>query len=393
MNQTNAMKKPFSIPTWVKQISAVFIFIGAVTLLSSLFFNDYKRVGFSYLVPYVYFLFLSMGALFFLTVQFVSQSGWSVNIQRIMEAVSSYLPYSAVLIIPLLYYGFYVYEWFSPDHDDPLLMQKKSYLNFSFFLFRLVLFFSVWIFFFQKLLKFSFSQDKDGKIIWTQKSIKYSVGFLLFFVPSFSLLSVDLLMSLDFHWFSTIFGVYTFSGAFQSSLAIIILFSVYFMPESKGAINENHLHDLGKFLMGMTLFWAYIAFSQYMLIWYANLPEETTFFIPRSKTPWMWVSLSLLVFKFIIPFFCLLPRWVKRNYKTISGLSILILIMQYVDIYWLVYPAFNPDQLFWGLFDFGFFLGFLGLFLLCIFSFFSKYSVIPVRNPKEHESLSHHVTY
>ena len=389
------LKKSFPLPHSIKNLSLVCLFIGALTLLASLFTGELKKVGYAYLVPFIYFFFISIGALFFITVQFVSKARWSANIRRMMESMASFLPYSAVMWVPFILYGAHIYEWWDPAHieKDPLLKHKEPYLNLYFFLIRLALFFSVWVFFFKKILKFSTLQDQDGKEIWREKSVKYSVAFLLFFVPSFSLLSVDFLMSLDAHWFSTIFGVYTFAGAFQSALAVMILLAVYFMPLSKGLINENHLHDLGKFLMGMTLFWAYIAFSQYMLIWYANLPEETTFFIPRSKEPWMWVSLSLVVFKFAVPFFCLLPRWVKRNKTTISILSIWILIMQYVDIYWLVYPAFSPDRLVLGWLDVGFFMGFFGLFLMVVFSFFQKYSVVPLKDPEEEKSTAHHVTY
>ena len=348
----------------IKRFSTVCLFIGVFSLFSSLFLNNPERAGFSYLLPYVYFLFLSLGALFFLSVQYVSRAKWSLHLKPIMEAMSSYVPYAAALIVPLIYYGFSVYDWLDPSliEKDPILKNKTPYLNFPFYIIRLVLFFSVWIFCLKKLIHFSKKKNET-------KLMHYSVGFLLFFVPSFSLLSVDLLMSLDSHWFSTIFGVYTFSGAFQSALAVMILMTVYFIPKLGGLLDKNHLHDLGKFLMGMTLFWAYIAFSQYMLIWYANLPEETTFFVPRSKGPWMFVSIALIVLKFAVPFLCLLPRWVKRNFKTISALSILILIMQYVDIYWLIYPAYNPDSLVWGFLDIGLFLGFLGLFLLVLFSY------------------------
>ena len=324
-----------------------------------------------------------------------SNAGWSVNVRRIFEAVASYLPWSIVLLIPVVYFGYFLYEWYHPEHieADLILKNKSAYLNVPFFIIRLAVFFVGWFFFYKKLVQFSLRQDQDGKAVWTDKSVRYSVWFLLFFVPSFSLLSVDLLMSLDAHWFSTIFGVYTFAGSFQSGLAVMILLTIYFMPRSKGKINENHLHDLGKFLMGMTLFWAYIAFSQYMLIWYANLPEETTFYVPRSKGSWAFVSIALIVFKFVVPFICLLPRWVKRNVKTMTALSVLILMMQYVDIYWLVYPAVSPEQVYWSWKDGAFFLGFLGFFIWIVFRFFAQNSFMPSQDPREHESSAHHVTY
>ena len=331
--------------------------------------EDSQKTAVAYLVSFVYFLFLSLGALFFLSVQYAAGAIWSVNLRKMMESMTAYLPFSAVLLIPLVYYGQYLYEWFHASHveNDPLLMGKVAYLNVPFFLIRLILFFAGWLFFYKKFIKLSRLQDQDGQSQWMEKLKKYSIGFLIFFVLSFSFLSVDLLMSLDAHWFSTIFGVYTFAGAFQSALAGMVLLTVYMIPRSEGRITKDHLHDLGKFLMGMTLFWAYIAFSQYMLIWYANLPEETTFFVPRSKEPWMWVSIALIVFKFAVPFICLLPRWVKRNTLTVSALSVLILIMQYVDIYWLVYPSLDEEALRWNLLDLGFFSRFFRF--VCLFAF------------------------
>ena len=389
------LNKSFPIPNRIKKISTGFLFLGLVIILWSVYFEDSKRMGFAYLVPYFYFLFIAMGSLFFVSVQYPSGAGWSVNVRRIFEGISSYLPVAFVLIIPLIYLSFSIYEWLDVEHvkHDPIIQGKQAYLNFPFFLIRILLFFGGWLFFYKKLVGISLLQDRDGKLKWTQKATRISVFFLLFFVPSFSLMSVDFLMSLDPHWFSTIYGVYAFSGAFQSALAVIILLTIYFMPLSEGRINRNHLHDLGKFLMGMTLFWAYIAFSQYMLIWYANLPEETTFFIPRSQKPWMFVSIALLVFKFAVPFFCLLPRWVKRNTKAMVILSSLILVMQYIDVYWLVYPAFSKEKLYFGLVDSGFLLFFLGVFVLSVFSFFQKHSVVPLQDPLEHESNAHHVTY
>ena len=358
----------------LKKLSIIFMFIGGAALFASLFIGEPKRAASAYLTAFIYFLFLSLGSLFFLSVQYVSKSVWSAGIRKLMEALSSYLPFSAILLGPLLYYGGFLYEWFHLDHvkHDPILMAKVKYLNVPFFLVRLALFFSGWLFFYYRFVKLS-SEGREG---WFQRAGRYSVAFLVFFVLSFSLFSVDLLMSLDPHWFSTIFGVYTFAGAFQSALALMILLAIVLIPFSEGKINKKHLHDLGKFLMGMTLFWAYIAFSQYMLIWYANLPEETTFFVPRSKEPWMWVSISLLVFKFAVPFICLLPKWVKVNYKTVGALSILILIMQYVDVYWLVYPSFSAEKLYFGLLDICFILGFLGLFLYSVLRFLSKHSVL-----------------
>lgn len=389
------LKQPFAIPESIKTMAISFIFVGVLSFAYFVITDSHHRVGVAYLVPIMYFTFLSLGSLFFLAVHHVSKAGWSVNIKRIMEAIPSFLFWAGLLITPLFYFGYFVYDWFDPMQvqKDPILKNKLPYLNIPFFIIRTFLFLILWNFFYRKLIQFSLKQDQDGQASWNVKAIRYSIAFLLLFALTFSFFSVDFLMSLDSHWFSTIFGVYTFAGAFQSALALIILLTVYFIPRSGGVLNANHLHDLGKYLLGISLFWAYIAFSQYMLIWYANLPEETTFFVARSKAPWMWVSIALLVFKFAVPFVCLLPRWVKRNVKTISAISILILIMQYVDIYWLVYPSYSGTHLYWGIIDILFFIGFLGIFLFVLFQFFAKHSVLPLKDPREHESNAHHVTY
>ena len=206
-------------------------------------------------------------------------------------------------------------------------------------------------------------------------------------------------MSVDPHWFSTIFGVYAFAGLFQSGLAMMILFLIMLIRGGflKDFVKVDHIHDMGKFLFGFTVFWAYIAFSQYLLIWYANLPEETIFYLHRSHGGWEWVSLFLLVGKFIIPFLALAPVWAKRNYDHLKMVCYWILFMQYVDFYWLVYPNLhtNMPDLFaekpiFNFYEIGVFLGFLGVFLFFVHKFLEKNSLIPVGDPRLEESMHHH---
>ena len=382
----------------LKALTVVFMFAGALSMLFVFFEGFQERIWHSYLLSYVFFTLIALGGVFFVSVHHASQAGWSVSLRRLAEALSSYLPLAFAATLPLLYGAFTLYDWLDSAKiaQDPLLQHKKPYLNFPFFLVRLILFFGGWIFFAKKLISFSLQQDKDGGVIWTKKSHKYSILFLLFFCISLSLFSVDFLMSLDAHWFSTIFGVYVFAGLFQSIFAVLILFSAFLIksdPKYKKWINENHFHDLGKYLFAATVFWAYIAFSQYMLIWYANLPEETTFFVPRSKGAWAFVSIGLILFKFILPFFILLPRWVKRNIPVITGVSVFILLMQFVDLYWLIYPSFDSAFPRFGFLEVGIFLGFMGLFLRAVLNFLSKHPPVPLKDPRMVETLKHHVTY
>ena len=178
-------------------------------------------------------------------------------------------------------------------------------------------------------------------------------------------------------------------------MALMILLIIYCSKKGllTGYVDENHLHDLGKFMFAFTVFWAYIAYSQYMLIWYANLAEETIFYVPRVTGEWMYVSIALLLFKFVVPFLALLPRWAKRKPAHLGAVAVLILVMQYVDIYWLIYPNFNAEKVVLGLPELLIFLGFLGSFLFVTFTFLSKHNLVPLRDPRLHESVHHHVTY
>ena len=394
------MKNPvikFEFPDKLKNIFSVFIFIGFVAFFAGLLI-DKNRVWYAFLSASLFVLFLSLGGVFFTAIQHVSKAGWSVNIRRLMEGFGAYIPWAGLFCLALLFSGDSLYSWFDKERvlADPLLQHKSAYLNWSFFLIRLLAFFGIWIFFSQKLIRFSLKQDQTGGEENSQKSLSYSVAFLALFAVSFSFFSFDTLMGLDPHWFSTIFGIYTFAGLFQSFIAALILLVIYFRKidvlDNK-IVNENHLHDLGKFLFGCTIFWAYIAFSQYMLVWYANLPEEAVYYLYRSGPNWKWLSLALILFKFIVPFLFLLPRWVKRDEGSLIIASILILLAQYADIYWMVYPQWDHEHLHFGFLEMGLLLGFIGIFLYSIFHFFSRHPLVPVQDPRQKESSSHIVTY
>ncbi len=241
----------------------------------------------------------------------------------------------------------------------------------------------------------SLKQDKTGDEKITLSQVGWSIAFILVFALSYSFFSVDTVMSLEPKFFSTIFGIYCFAGFFQCTFATMILMVAYLKKQGKldGFVNENHLHDLGKYLFAFTVFWAYIAFSQYMLIWYANLPEETFFFMPRLDGSWAYVSVALLLLKFVVPFIALLPQWVKRSTPHLVAISIWTLVMQVVDVYWLVYPNYDANRAVFGIQEIAGLSLFAGLFLYSTARFLSRHSVVPVKDPRIHESLSHHVVY
>lgn len=379
-----------------KSIFTVLIFLGILAFVF-LLIKDKSRAWHAYLIGYFYFATLGIGGLFFAAIQHVSRAGWSVNIRRFSESLTSYLPVAAVTGLIMLVGAPYLYEWFDKNvvaHDE-LLLHKASYLNVPFFVIRLVIIFGLWLFFQKKIVGMSLQQDKTADDNISNKLVSYSVAFLVVFALSYSIFSVDAIMALAPHWFSTIFGVYCFAGLFQSTVATLILMTIYFMKQGKlkGLVDENHLHDMGKYMFAFTVFWAYIAFSQFMLIWYANLPEETIFYQPRMAGSWAVVSSILVLFKFIVPFLALLPKWAKRTPSHLIVISCLIIFMQFVDLYWLIYPNLNSEEVVGGILDFLVWCGFLGLFLMCVTRFWSKHAIVPVHDPRQHESNHHHVVY
>jgi hypothetical protein len=327
----------------------------------------------------------------------MAKAGWSVSIRRLAEGMTSFIPMILIGGLVLLGGVKTLFSWANPEvvAHDPMIAAKAAYLNVPFLVVRLVVFALLMLFFAKKIVGNSLKQDQTGDHALTEKNVGWSVVWVIVFALSFSLFSVDLMMSLLPTWYSTIFGVYCFAGLFQAALAFIALLIIYMRKAGfvRGYINDEHLHDIGKFTMGFTVFWAYIAFCQFMLIWYANIPEETEFFVLRATEGWMGISMALLVFKFIVPFLALLPRAAKRNHNHMVLICAIILIMEYVDIYWMVYPNFYNNHVTFGFYEIAMLLLFAGIFMLGIMRFFQKNNIVAVKDPRLHEALSHHVTY
>lgn len=393
----NVTPQKFQLDNKVKMAFIGLAALGAAALLGG-FFVDKERAWHAYLTSFFYFTTLAMGGLFFTSIQHLTSAGWSVNVRRFAEALTSFIPFIFVFGLPIVFLANKdLYSWLDLDvvAKDPILLGKSAYLNKAFFIIRFVLFSLVWIFFARKIVGFSLNQDKDGDEKWTTIAVKWSVAFILVFALSFSFFSVDFLMSLEPHWFSTIYGIYCFTGMFQSTLALMCLICLYVMNKgwAKGLVTIEHVHDLAKFTKAFSVFWAYIAFSQFMLIWYANLPEETIFYIHRSHGGWLYISVGLLIFRFAVPFLALLPRWAKRTPGHLTAVCVLILVMQYVDLYWLIYPNYSSEKVAFSWMEIGTFLGFMGVFGLVVTNFMSKYNLIPIKDPRKSESIHHHVVY
>ncbi len=395
MGHATTIKNPgtFEVSGTIKNILIACVAVGVVTFAFSLN-ADPTRAWASFVMNHFYFMSLAIGGLFFATLQWITGAMWSAPIRRVGESLTAYLPVVFVTFA-ILYFGVpKLYLWSHMEHvkGDLVLEGKSGYLSLGFFVIRNVVAIALWIFFALKMVGNSIAQDASRDYRLTEKNRFWSPVFLIVFSLTFTMASFDQLMSLDPHWFSTIFGVYTFAGMFYSTLATICLLTLLLKSHGKldGLVNENHLHDLGKYMFAFTVFWAYIGFSQFMLIWYANLPEETGYFIRRMEDGWMGVSTFLLVGKFLVPFFILMPREAKRNEKVLRNVGIFMLIAQWVDMLWMVQPEFFKDGPRIGLTEIGVTLGFLGVFGLMVFRFLAKYNVVAIGDPRLEESVSHH---
>lgn len=384
--------EPYRVKTRTRYLAFGCVLIGFLTFLFALK-GDPHRAWSSYLVNYFYWFSIALCGLFFISLQYLVSSTWIIPIKRVPESFIAFLPIAFVLMLILLFGMHDLYHhWLEPH--DAIVQGKVAYLNFPFFVGRNVVFYFVWILTGWYLVKNSLKQGEMGGLDFYRKNRRVSAPFMVFFGLSYTLATFDWIMSLDPHWFSTIFGVYCFAGLFESGLAMMILFVLCLQKQGalKGLVNENHIHDLGKFMFAFCVFWAYIAFSQFMLIWYANLPEETVYMIRRTTGEWTWVALFLLFGKFVVPFFLILSRPAKRAVGFLKVVCYWVLAAHWVDIYWLVYPQLeegNAHPMF-GWQEIGLFLGMMGLFILSVTWWLGKVNLVPLKDPALLEGLNHH---
>ena len=346
----------------------------------------------SYLVSFVFFLSLALGALFFVLVQHVTRSGWSVAVRRIAEGIAPNVCFPmAFLAIPIFFGLRTLYPWTDTAliATDHLLHAKEPWLNIPFFLVRSVLYFGVWSGFAIWFHRKSVEQDRTGDPRLTNAMEKTSTAALILFAFTVTFFAFDYLMSLTPHWYSTIFGVYFFAGCALSFFALmsVAAFLVQRAGALRHAITTEHYHDLGKLIFAFTVFWAYIGFSQYMLMWYANLPEETSWYAARQTGSWTAVSLTLLFGHFIVPFLALMSRNVKRRKPLLVAGASWMLVMQWMDIYWIVMPGKSPGTIPFSLMDVAVFLGIGGSFLAVAVRRLGAHPLVAIKDPRLSESL------
>lgn len=369
------------------------LIVGVVLLLVSAvgYFQDTDHFFLAYLTSFVFWLTIALGALFFTMVQHLTGAKWSVVVRRLSESIAATMPVLVILFIPLLFGIGRLYHWSHADAvaADELLQSKSPYLNVPFFVIRAVFYFAVWVIVARLLLKTSLAQDAkpDERLITRMRRIS-APGMVLFAV-TITFASFDWLMSLDAHWFSTIFGVYIFSGAFLAALCFMIMMGILLNRHGvlTKTITVEHYHDLAKLAFGFIIFWAYMAFSQYFLIWYANLPEENYWFLYRWDNSWKAFSLVIIFGHFVIPFLGLITRAAKRSAGWLMFMTVWILAMHWVDMYWLVMPTHYRDGMHFSWMDITTLFGLGGIFLWYFWKQYSSHSLVPVNDPALETSI------
>jgi len=343
-----------------------------------------------------FFFMIALGVLAFYAVQRASQAGWSPLLFRVMEGITAYMVPGGIVIFVILVLSVlhmnHMFPWMDAEvvAHDKLLQNKSGYLNTTFFLIRAAIFLGGWIFYREYSRKLSLAQDEANDNSNFKKNFRWSAAFLVFYLITESIMSWDWIMSVDPHWFSTLFGWYVFASMFVSGITVIAMVTIYlkskdYLPD----VNDSHIHDLAKFMFGISIFWTYLWFGQFMLIWYANIPEEVTYFVTRIehfKLPFF----GMLALNFVLPLLLLMNSDYKRINWFVIATGILILCGHYLDVFNMIMPSTVGDQWQIGIPEIGGILFFSGLFIFWIFRALTKAPLQPTRNPYIEESRQFH---
>ena len=352
---------------------------------------DPERFFHSYTVAFAFTTFIGVGAFFFVMVQYLTGSAWSVTMRRIMENIMMTLPVGLILFIPIVLGMKDIYPWMNPAlvQSSEALRAKSGFLQHDFFIVRGIVYFFLWSLWIGNIYRQSTKQDTERSVRQMHIASKWSAPGLFLAVVVGSIASFDWLMSLEPTWYSTIFGLVTLAGGSLSFFSVVTLVCLGFRRAGvlKNSITEEHYHDLGKWLFALTAFYTYVAFSQYMLIWYANLPEETIWYRHRMVGGWLTISLAMPFLRFLIPFFILLCRPAKRSLGMIAFISVWSLVVEYIDLYWIAMPVWykNGPQVHW--LDFATLLTTVSVCGLMFWSRFRRHKMVPVGDLRLEQSL------
>ncbi|MEO8794998.1 MAG: quinol:cytochrome C oxidoreductase [Daejeonella sp.] len=402
-NHSHNFTDQFEFSGKLKAGSLIAILIGVLAIAFGFLTDHAERTYANLLLMAYYFTCVCAAGLFFLAVQYVSQAGWPTGLLRVPQAMSRVLPIAALILVVVCASGLLTHNLYhhwngegltdpnSPNYDA-IIAGKSGYLNVPFFLTRLVLFLGAYSFFAFLFNKFSKSEDLNGGLINYDKSIKWSAVFLIIFGFTTPIWAFDTIMSLEAHWFSTMFGWYNFAAMWLTGLCTITLLVIFLKKAGHMSwVNENHFHDLGKFIFGFSIFWTYVWFSQFLLIYYANMPEETVYFYHRWEPeylPWFWVN---IVINFVAPVLMLMTRNSKRQMNWMMLVCIMLMLGHWLDYYMMIMPGTVAEHRGFGIIEIGIAIGFTGLFTFLVLNQLSKRSMVPANHPFLEESLHHQI--
>jgi hypothetical protein len=340
----------------------------------------------------IYFIGISVTGVLFVAINYAAQSGWFVALKRVPEAFGDWLPIAGVLSLVIFLVAHHTLFHWTHDTTDPIILGKREYLNIPFFLVRMVVYFVVWYLMHRQIRKYSLEEDLHGGIVYFNTQRKYSVIFIVIFAITSSTASWDWLMSTDPHWFSTIYGWYVFAGWFVTGLVVSTLIIAALKDFGYlSLVNANHLHDMGKYIFAFSIFWTYLWFSQYMLIYYSNIPEESLYYVERLRSsvykPMFFVNIIL---NFLFPLLVLMTRDSKRHGIFLKIVGVVLLIGHWVNVYLLIAPSTVGEHGAIGLLEVGTFMMFGAAFLFVIFNSMAKAPLVAKNHPMLDESLHYH---
>jgi len=376
------------------KVFGVSALIGVTGLLATLGLgaskgDGFEHFAFAYLTNYAYFLSISLGALIFIPIMFLTKASWNVVIRRLAEVTAAVMPLMALLAIPVIMFAGKVYGWTDPAvAASHAMAHKTGYLNQTAFITRWVIYFVIWSGYALFFWRNSVSQDKSRDLKVTRRLENFSGFALMLCSLSIAGAAFDLLMSVDPLWFSTMFGVYYWAGGFVTFFAVLTLALMGLQNSGRmeKIVSPEHFHDLGKLMFAFTFFWGYIAFSQFMLYWYANIPEETSWYLVRTRHGWDLIAYATLFATLLLPFLGLVSRFAKRSRKLLAFWAVWIIAAQWMNLYWVVIPEFSETLTFDPMYV-TCFLGIGGLWLAGITKLAAGNSLVPTGDPRLDESL------
>jgi hypothetical protein len=396
----------YTFKSSTRNLTLGLVAVGILSILYAIFIDhtSAQRIWANMLVNSYFFVGIGLMGTLWMAIQYAAEAGWSAGFKRVPEAVSQYLLVGGPILLLVLFAGshslglHHLYHWMDPElmnpessHYDSIIAGKSAYLNEPFFYLRSVLYIVIWVAFTIYFRKTSLKEDLEGGVAIHKKNYGYAAVFLVFYGVTSSTSSWDWIMSIDTHWFSTLFGWYNFSTFFVTGITMFALITIDL--KRKGYmehINEEHIQDLGKFMFGASVFWGYLWFSQFMLIWYANIPEEVTYFQDRWENySFVWGALPVL--NLALPMLILMDKSAKRNSSIMTIAGVIIVCGHWLDVFQMVMPGTVKADWGIGVLEIGLFLGFLGLFLFVVHNALAKAPLVAKNHPYLDEAKHHHV--